>query len=609
MNAFRAFAYINIVVLIGLSTTSCQKHESPRSSDYLLNEAWDAENRPSIFGDLKTLSYDEISSAEFKRGRLTNQPWSDTYWPLYRAGLAWRWQFGQDAGYPRLSPEAPDYFAESNKKVEEFLAQTTDPATFDWYQASPAEKYDLLLNQTRPAENDESKLRFPFTRRELDAFIENTKEYFDQNLPWTWMGHCHGWAIAALVTTPPKHSVRALNENNEQVIFTEGDLRGLMTKAFAENDTDGTEQFLGTRCDIAPDKILRDERGRVIDGAIGTWDKEKQKFISSQQVHIELNNWRAEGFSDAGHFDDILVYRPLAGGPLKWLVTTSWVNRNHGIANVEIRDFDLGAAARGESVFNRDTPSTTAQFQYFKTCRDINAGAFHVVLSRMLSNAAETAAGQTHGFVADVTYSSEVWNHPVYGYKSNVGELTPVNTDELRAKDPFNIFRAPGTEYIAHVVTKMDYGTEVFPLVHFTRYDDMDSSKIYHYTLELDVHKNIIGGEWHGAISRPTFFVGLAKALSGDALFQALRGAIAEQLDATLDPPQHPDFLWRLPAGTKVISSCKNSYDYGCINANILYKLWECSQREETAEFDLGSKKVNAVDCGTSIFDQETVND
>jgi hypothetical protein len=110
-------------------------------------------------------------------------------------------------------------------------------------------------------------------------------------------------------------------------------------------------------------------------------------------------------------------------------------------------------------------------------CRDVNAGAFHLVLTNLIGRKKE-------GFVADVSRDLEVWNQPVSGYKSRV-----IKEHLGRSRGA-----AMMTVKEIEIETEMHYGREIYP-----QWESSGSSmavKHYHYRVELNLVGNIIGGEW-----------------------------------------------------------------------------------------------------------------
>ncbi|SMF00781.1 RICIN domain-containing protein [Pseudobacteriovorax antillogorgiicola] len=128
-------------------------------------------------------------------------------------------------------------------------------------------------------------------------------------------------------------------------------------------------------------------------------------------------------------------------------------------------------------------------------CRDVNAGAFHVVISNQIGIADES-------FVVDVTRDAEVWNQAIEGYSVQVVERRPVEQGYRNM--------AQGTETIVRVKTTMAYTVEVpsrwagdtikgpgtfRPATYRVTYD---------YWLELDAWGDILGGKWNTE-TRPDF--------------------------------------------------------------------------------------------------------
>lgn len=121
-------------------------------------------------------------------------------------------------------------------------------------------------------------------------------------------------------------------------------------------------------------------------------------------------------------------------------------------------------------------------------CRDINAGAFHLVLTNYIGL-------KKQGFIADVTRDAEVWNQPVYGYRSTLLKTTAPSLGAAR-----------GTASEAVVHTEMTYVVEVSPSWQPVRVGVFQGTvtKGYDYRLELDRQGRILGGVWLSA-DRPDF--------------------------------------------------------------------------------------------------------
>ena len=115
------------------------------------------------------------------------------------------------------------------------------------------------------------------------------------------------------------------------------------------------------------------------------------------------------------------------------------------------------------------------------SCRDANAGAFHIVLANQIGILKE-------GFIADVARMGEVWNQPVYKFESR----------QLSRRGP-SPGAAPGTYEEVVMETMMDYSIEIQP-----QWDPlgqlaerpMTRSVLYRYRLELNRDGEILGGIW-----------------------------------------------------------------------------------------------------------------
>lgn len=136
-------------------------------------------------------------------------------------------------------------------------------------------------------------------------------------------------------------------------------------------------------------------------------------------------------------------------------------------------------------------------------CRDVNAGAFHVVLANMMGI-------QGKSLVVDVDRFNDVWNQPLTGYEVTLKEELQVSEEQYN----YGVARRLKMEM------KMIYGEELqfFSTAAAERGDKNFVSKnpvtrtahqafrfkMYEYILELDNDDQIIGGEWI-SLSRPDF--------------------------------------------------------------------------------------------------------
>lgn len=116
-------------------------------------------------------------------------------------------------------------------------------------------------------------------------------------------------------------------------------------------------------------------------------------------------------------------------------------------------------------------------------CTDMNAGAFHVVLTNLIR--------EKKSFVMDLDPYKHVWNFPVLGYDSRLMEERKPSKES-----------APGTVREILVATKLSYVMETGP--EWSPPLRAVGVKDYWYWLELDASENIIGGSWSDA-NHPDF--------------------------------------------------------------------------------------------------------
>ncbi|RDH42434.1 hypothetical protein [Zooshikella ganghwensis] len=181
-----------------------------------------------------------MDAKKLRSAKLAEQPWSDTYWPLYKGAL------GDRYGDPGLGYQNNwyDYWTYAN--------QTNPPQNYvnngNIDALSPSEKYDLLVGDSN----------YTLTKSMWDM----GKGYFDNNgSVERWMGLCHGWAAAAYMLPRPKDTVTVKSADGVDIKFYPSDIKALGTLLWAEASP--RTRFIGGRCNTKnPDQ---DENGRVKD--------------------------------------------------------------------------------------------------------------------------------------------------------------------------------------------------------------------------------------------------------------------------------------------------------------------------------------------------------
>jgi hypothetical protein len=135
-------------------------------------------------------------------------------------------------------------------------------------------------------------------------------------------------------------------------------------------------------------------------------------------------------------------------------------------------------------------------------CRDTNAGSFHVVLANELGL-------NKKGFMADISRDYQVWNQGLYSYVSQFGDIK-------RQKSPR---AALDTVYEVEVITTVQYIQETGNAweAEGTRDGYIFGEASYHYRLELNASREIIGGAWISE-ERPDFLWDMTRAQSTNLL-------------------------------------------------------------------------------------------
>jgi hypothetical protein len=153
-----------LLLLLSLPLSSCGP-ASPLPSN--TNEAWNAQNDPRNLRDKYVVT---LASLPLEAS-LARKPWTDSYWPSYRGGLANRWR----------DLDHPDPFTYALPTEAEVRAMSFD----DLKNLSPAEKYDIYRG----------RFDYPFV-----AYERKRTHPTDPK----WFGLCHGWAPAALNFDEPR---------------------------------------------------------------------------------------------------------------------------------------------------------------------------------------------------------------------------------------------------------------------------------------------------------------------------------------------------------------------------------------------------------------------
>ena len=176
---------------------------------------YDGYNDPSLMLDDPERQWAQLP----RSGRLPNQPWSGSYWPKYKGGIAYRWQTGESHTYDLLSEDEVQNASEAQLR-----------------RLSPAEKYDLFVGNTD----------YPLTLHVQSATSPTEA---------TWTGYCHGWTIASSHYEEPR-PVTMISPSGQKIRFGSSDVKALLTffkgevvrSTWAEHEWSPERKGIGTVC-------------------------------------------------------------------------------------------------------------------------------------------------------------------------------------------------------------------------------------------------------------------------------------------------------------------------------------------------------------------------
>ena len=273
-----------------------------RNGQGLNTEGLDAEaamnDRIEHLTDVKKSSIVRKLSKMSSSAKLSESPWSDDYWPIYKGQTAWRWADPATPSAGGFEDYVESVFPGSGATLK---SGSVDKMMLDMILGnqvrsssietlSPAEKYDLLVGDTARS----------LTRSQYTAGVE----YFrDSGKVETWMGLCHGWAPAAYMSKRPKNAIKVKTTTaSGQVVeipFYPSDIKALTTLLWATSAPDA--RFIGGRCNTKAPST--DANGRTIDRGCfdtnpGTWhlavvnqiSKAKRSFVMDATFDYEVWN-------------------------------------------------------------------------------------------------------------------------------------------------------------------------------------------------------------------------------------------------------------------------------------------------------------------------------
>jgi len=510
----------------------------------------------SIYGLSRMPTYEEL--LEFPSVQTKDDlgnpklPWTDTYWPTIHKNLAARWGFINSRDEANQNPYSDFKLGAYFQSQLDALAASDKELPIN---LSPGEKFDiafrslnkLVLNNKNPsfqkltvldgrhdefsassvrqanhlkakralvgeylgalnsASSREESLNYlsPLATEGYTAWLFSSQQNQnkfpgegDQGMDWSWEGICHGWAPAAVMAAEPKHSVQVVVQDPESkieknLLFTEGDIRALLDKSWA--DAKNQEQFfIGRRCE----KNLNDPSLGVPNNAEGRGVTGSMYYKTSAGNYLN------------GAFTIVQDYPRRDGSTALYrvILEDEWNTSNPRYAFLlELNEsgnlryqltYDQKAAfAEFEGTLQTVEGSLTIQDASnveIHGCWDVNPASFHTVL-------VENIGKKNLGFVMDRTQSAQVWNQPIGKADFTIGELKAVGD---LSQDIARYYRAPGTAYVAEVTAIVYWAAEPSsPRFSYAQDgEDFDQTQFvqstYHYTLEFDANKKLVGGEW-----------------------------------------------------------------------------------------------------------------
>ena len=128
-------------------------------------------------------------------------------------------------------------------------------------------------------------------------------------------------------------------------------------------------------------------------------------------------------------------------------------------------------------------------------CRDVNAGAFHIVLANVIGIAGK-------GIVADIDRFNDVWNQPIPAFTAKIGADLPVGPEHQalgivrRVKVDMKMYYGEELKFYTPELAAQGKKNFVSKLPVTGTPHQLTLNRDYAYILELNASGTIIGGEW-----------------------------------------------------------------------------------------------------------------
>lgn len=266
---------------------SCGKNAATSIDISRPEEAWNANNNPARLKDQLEVRLAALPLS----GDAAKMPWTDTYWPSYKGGLAYRWQEPQIDSFT--------YLLHDQNAVKRLDIHSLK-------RLSPAEKYDIF----------QGRFDYPLTTFERKRTSPDLEK---------WHGLCHGWAPAAINFAEPA-AVTLTGASGIQIPFGSSDVKALLTFVQQYNRPETDNKRLGDRCNFslpddprhATDPQCRDVNAgsfhTILANQLGI---QKEAFVAEVTRDKEVWNQPVFGFSTEVLGELGSVYASAAPGTAK----------------------------------------------------------------------------------------------------------------------------------------------------------------------------------------------------------------------------------------------------------------------------------------------------
>ncbi|WP_141735116.1 hypothetical protein [Oligoflexus tunisiensis] len=567
---------ISIFTLLAISV-GC----GPRSQDSTLDQAFDDENQVNKSGYTGALDYETLKNSFEASTERT--PWTDTYWPSVNKGLSYRWaqltssptseiglvdfldthleESGKEKPSVYLSPaEKYDliYRWRHNKELKaetlaslrtELAARETEIAATE--ELAPKRTAIGQMNQALRKNSTALQSVLPLSRDGWTTWTNRTAspsyKYLNQagtGDEWGWEGLCHGWAPAALFAEAPKHAVK-IKMDDKEILMTEGDIRGLLTYAWANYSPRKDQYFIGRRCNLdVGDESSRgpvDASGRNIYGSLKkTADAAEINFSLVEELSLPWMNtsWIYGIFSGNAYFRLYTIRLHDNSAKSSYLFELNYLDKETGRwGQMNFHADRLAQIKTFVADQNAPRPDTLASVE-INGCGDVNPAALHTTLIKALKE-------DQVGFVIDRTQSGQVWNQPVHAAQVNV---KPGKSVAALIKEYPGLMKrlAPGAATVVEVKVDLQWSYEPRgPMMDYTPEYDLryaTGPSELEYFLEFDASGRLIGGEW-GTFSKPQ------------------------------PSSQVPDFIYGFKKGSEPMDNLSSGFDYN----GIIGQIHDCS--------------------------------